>query len=139
MSEIYCMDCRACKYIDGKAWCACRAKDISDVDPKCDCFKRKKPTLFEHITASPEVLAAELVYHDEEHEIAFSVVIRGKEQRMGHECWRSTIIPGACWAEYDRAYAATVARLKEVCVEQNAVDYTQARLSKVDDTQKGVE
>ena len=76
--------------------------------------------LFDRITTSPEVLAAKLVYHDEAHEIAFSVVIRGKEQRMGHECWRSTIIPGACWAEYDRAYAAMVARLKEVADEHTA-------------------
>ena len=74
----------------------------------------KEITLFDRITASPEVLAPHLVYHDEEYEIAFSVVIRGKEQKMGHECWRSTIIPGDCWAEYDRAYAATVARLKEI-------------------------
>lgn len=71
-------------------------------------------TIFHQITKDEETLATKLVYHDEEHEIAFSVVIRGVEQRMGHECWRSTIIPGACWAEYDRAYAATVAKLKEV-------------------------
>lgn len=102
----------------------------------CHCFLPK--SFFQRITASPEVLAEKLVYHDEAHEIAFYVVIRGKEQKMGHECWRSTIIPGACWAEYAPAYAATVAKLREVCVEQNSVDYTQARLSKVDDTQKEV-
>lgn len=71
-------------------------------------------TLFDHITESPEAMAAKLVYRDGEHKLTFSVVVRGKEQKMGHECWRSTIIPGDCWAEYDRAYAATVEKLKEV-------------------------
>ena len=83
---------------------------------KCETTE-KKPTLFDHLAQSPEEMAAKLVYRDGEHKLTFTVVVRGKEQRMGHECWRSTIIPGDCWAEYDRAYAATIEKLKDVYTE----------------------
>lgn len=78
---------------------------------------KSEPTIFDHLAQSPEAMAAKLVYRDGEYEPTFSAVVRGVEQKMGHECWRSTIIPGACWAEYDRAYAATVEKLKEVYSE----------------------
>lgn len=84
---------------------------------ECRFEHKDHPSLFYRITRSPEAMAEKLVYRDEDYEPTFTVVVRGTEQRMGHECWRSTIIPGDCWAEYDRAYAATVEKLKEVYSE----------------------
>jgi hypothetical protein len=101
MSEIYCRDCRACKYIDGKAWCACRAKDISDVDPKCDCFRRKRPTVFQQITASLEVLAEKLVYSE--------------MLDYCYEEWYSTLFSDKVFGTKSEAISATVAKLGEVC------------------------
>jgi hypothetical protein len=100
MSDTYCRDCRACKYIDGKAWCACRAKDISDVDPKCDCFRRKRPTLFDRITASPDVLAEKLVY-------SIKII-------SGCEIMYSSNVLDICYNTKEKAIRATVAKLKEV-------------------------
>jgi hypothetical protein len=100
MSDTYCRDCRACKYIDGKAWCACRAKDISDVDPKCDCFRRKRPTLFDRITASPEVLAEEFV------EMMYD--------RVAGDYRYYSMLTGEFYNSREEAIAATVAKLKEV-------------------------
>lgn len=110
------MKCYHCRHFNLETN-ICDMDNMEVLDPwedfLCDLLKDQE-TEFQRITKSPEALAEKLVYRDEEHKIAFSVVIRGKEQKMEHECWRSTIIPGDCWAEYDRAYAATVARLKEV-------------------------
>ena len=90
----------------------------------CHCFLPK--SVFHRITASPEVLAEKLVYHAKE-----------KADSGTYNYWRSTI---SCdvWLKKSEAVAATVAKLKGVCVERDAIDYTQARLSKVDDTQKEV-
>lgn len=88
-----------------------------------NCFS-DRPTVFHRITASPEVLAEKLVYSIYDTDSC--------------EWWTSTLCNYTPWKLKAEAIAATVARLKEVCVEQNAVDYTQARLSKVDDTQKEV-
>jgi uncharacterized protein YuzB (UPF0349 family) len=54
----------------------------------------KEQTLFDRITASPEVLAEKLVYDIE-------------------WAWYSTIIPDKGWAMRKEAIAATVAKLKE--------------------------
>lgn len=97
MSDIYCKDCRACVYIGGKPWCACRAKDISDVSPKCDCFRRKRPTVFQQITQSPERLAEKLVYRYD-----------------GNGTWRSFLLYGYEFLTKEEALAATVAKLQEV-------------------------
>jgi len=97
MSDIYCKDCRACVYIGGKPWCACRAKDISDVSPKCDCFRRKRPTLFDRITQSPERLAETYMFNYD-----------GK-------VFKSLLLPNMVFSSREEAIAATVARLKEIC------------------------
>ena len=58
-----------------------------------------KPTLFDHITASPEVLAAELVFwgHDKDGE------------------WYTSHLLDEDYHTEAEAIAATVAKLKEVC------------------------
>lgn len=84
-----------------------------------DKFPEK--TVFDRITVSPEVLAEKLVYRYD-----------------GNGTWRSFLLYGYEFLTKEEAYAATVAELNKVCVEQNAVDDTQARLRKVDDTQKEV-
>lgn len=60
--------------------------------------KNAKQTLFDQITASPEVLAEKLVY-----EICSD---------RGETYWVSTIVFGS-WLERSEANAATVAKLKE--------------------------
>lgn len=83
------------------------------VHPVCDENDTiPKMTIFHRLTASQEVLAEKLVYHDSNHK--FTLVHKGVEHEISHECWRSTIIPGVCWGEHYIAYAATVAKLKEV-------------------------
>jgi hypothetical protein len=98
----------------------------ADIRTMIEDKKRKqeqiKKTMFHHITQSQEVLAENLVYRYD-----------------GNGTWRSFLLYGYEFLTKEEAYAATVAKLNEVCVEQNAVDYTQARLSKVDDTKKEVE
>ena len=62
----------------------------------------KKPTLFDRLTASPEVLAENLLH----------CIFYPHGRR-----WISTVI---VWKEFEdkkEAYAATVAKLKEVCDE----------------------
>lgn len=56
-------------------------------------------TLFDHITASPEVLAEKLLYAP-----------------LGEFCklWYSTVLPGEHWNVKAEAIAATLERLKEV-------------------------
>lgn len=64
-------------------------------DDTCLSCGWHRVTVFNRITASPEVLAEKLVY-----------------------CgvyYKSTIIPGESWEYKQEAIAATVARLKEVC------------------------
>lgn len=60
-------------------------------------------TVFDRITASPEVLAEKLVYRT------------GTSNSVGLKmfCYKSTIVSGF-WVEKTEAIAATVARLKEV-------------------------
>lgn len=66
-------------------------------------YKPRKKTVFQKITASPEVLAPKLVY-------SFACY-----DRMG-VYWKSTIVDdvGVDWPTKPEAIAATVARLKEV-------------------------
>ena len=59
-----------------------------------------KPTLFDRITASPEVLAEELVYF--------------KERIFPDDFWGSTLFFGQSFYSKEEAIAATVAMLKEV-------------------------
>ena len=86
MSKNKCGDCR--NYMSCES-----ATCVSDT--ACDGFKSDKKTLFDKITASPEVLAEDMVY---------SV---GK-------VWASTLIVDTTFDSYEEAIAATVAKLKEV-------------------------
>ena len=73
-----------------------------------------KPTVFDTITASPEVLAEKLVYCNVQVKTTPST---SREQPGGVELtkgWYSTIIPAKVWSNEEEAYAATVAKLKEV-------------------------
>lgn len=63
-------------------------------------------TVFETITASPEVLAEKLVYKT----ICVAV------NRVTYSCWKSTITDES-YRTKEEAIAATVAKLKEVCDE----------------------
>lgn len=80
----------------------------ADIQTMIEDKKRKqeqmKPTVFDRITASPEVLVKKLVYE----------VIMVDEFGGQYHCYKSTINGGE-WYIKEEAYAATVARLKEVC------------------------
>lgn len=69
-----------------------------------------KPTLFDRITASPEVLAEKLVY--------CNVTVKEHPDRVElTKGWYSTIIRNKVWSNKEEAIAATVEKLKEVCNE----------------------
>lgn len=73
-----------------------------------------KPTLFDTITASPEVLAPKLVYVIKQ---LFTISGTSRENPGGYEVktkWFSTIVDGDFDSESE-ATAATVEKLKEVC------------------------
>lgn len=91
--------CVNCKYLkDGKY---CNRKKIDIYNPKIFCgYWKQKPNLFDQITASPEVLAVELVTLDYDGWWAYVGIGKRKTYPTREE-----------------AIAATVARLKEVCVE----------------------
>lgn len=63
----------------------------------------KKPTVFDTITVSPEVLAPRFIY---------TVCTSDGEQR-----WCSALLEVGSWFSESEAIAATVAKLKEVCNE----------------------
>ena len=65
-----------------------------------------KPTVFDQITASPDVLAERLVY-----------LVRSSYNGATNYYWRSTVVDAA-WKTKTEAIAATVERLKEVAYEQ---------------------
>lgn len=70
----------------------------------CESFlnDKSKPTVFDRITASPEVLAEKLVYRK-------YYILRG-------ETWTSNVLTSEFETKTE-AIAATVAKLKEVCDE----------------------
>jgi hypothetical protein len=86
-----------------------------DGDRHClDCGSRWKigsnqesphPTLFDRITASPEVLAPKFVHH-------VTSFLDGLDKPK--KIWYSTLIHGRSFASETEAKRATVARLKEV-------------------------
>ena len=89
----YCKDCKNmncpesrvnCKYPDAIA---------------CELYRDIPPTIFDHITASLEVLAEKLVY---------------MTLNAGRWEWCSTLLPDKSFETKTEAIAATLARLKEV-------------------------
>lgn len=94
----YCKDCKNINCPKGRV--NCKYPDAIS----CDLYRDTPPTVFHHITSSPEVMAEKLVYD------------------WGHLChngdikiyWKSTILPDAVFGSKSEAIAATVAKLKEV-------------------------
>lgn len=66
----------------------------------CPFYELKPPTIFDRITASPEVLAEKLVF----------ITVTA----WGETVYMSTIIRDGMFKTREEAIAATVARLKEV-------------------------
>lgn len=95
----------------------CGRRGMSDIFPKA--------TVFHQITASPAVLAEKLVY-------SFRII-------GGCQVMYSSSIIDNCYKQKKRAIAATLEKLEEVCVEQNAGNDTQADLCKADNTKSEVE
>lgn len=80
--------------------CGYHGANCHNADDERWCDKFKKPTIFDKITASPEVLAEKLVYRN-----AFL------------DAWVSNVIQSEMFRIKSEAIAATVAKLKEVCDE----------------------
>ena len=100
MSDIMCNECKRC---DGDL---CTYFDnYSDRESTIACilFEPKKPTLFDRITSSPEVLAEKLV---------FEIFCKEDPDIKG---WTSAFTD--VHETKSEAIAATVAKLKEVCDE----------------------
>lgn len=106
--KFYCNDAAFCSHY-GVGW-------KKKTDMVCKNFEPiPKPTVFQKITASPEVLAEKLVYRS---------FIRRKEIRgnglfleiapIKIKCYKSKVIPGVHYKNSTDASAATVAKLKEV-------------------------
>ena len=79
--------------------------------PECG-YAWSMPTLFDRITASPEVLAEKLVYRSN------CKMIHQNDKRTIEYwtfSWKSSVIKGQSFETREEAIAATVAKLKEVC------------------------
>jgi hypothetical protein len=90
--------CKKCFFYD-EPLCSYQYNVKRDVDI-CKYFKAIPQTVFDRITASPEVLAEKLVY------CVFNA--------WGESHWKSTVIGEKKFPTLTKAIAATVARLKEV-------------------------
>lgn len=84
-------------------WVAKKLKDNPDyLSDYMRNWRKKKQSLFQQITTSPEVLAPHLVY------------IIGCEEEPSLTVWASSIFQSVVFFTKAEAIAATVARLKEV-------------------------
>ena len=89
--------------ICGGQFLSCGGCGSDFVRPVCDENDTiPKTTVFQQITASPEVLAEKLVYCEEPEHFCESAD------------WRSVILGNVSFATESEAYTATVAKLKEV-------------------------
>ena len=79
-----------------------RCRDCDNVLEESDL---EDVTVFDSVTISPEVLAEKLVYF--------------VSTSWGEAYWTSTITEEKEFESYEKAIAATVAKLKEVCYGQN--------------------
>lgn len=90
--------CGDCVHFDGRASCSHRYRGTWGGCKACSEYTEiGKPTLFDRITASPEVLAEKLVYRYD-----------------GNGTWRSFLLYGYEFLTQAEAISATVAKLKEV-------------------------
>lgn len=126
-----CKDCLHCTVDGDEVLCVDMpwhypfgGSDSTTLDKEaCEHFlEREQPTLFGLITKSPETLAQELVTLDCDGWWAYIGIGKRKTYRTREE-----------------AIAATVAKLKEVCVKQNEKCDTQTNLWKNNHTQNEVE
>ena len=69
---------------------------------------KSKPTLFDHITTSPEVLAEKLVYCEK-----WTITSEHPEKGKEHEYWSTPFVDNL-YPTKEQAIQATVAKLKEV-------------------------
>ena len=93
----YCKDCKNINCPEGRVNC-----EYPDAIA-CAFYRDTPPTVFETITASPEVLAEKLVYQ----------FIGYDGNGLFHGYWKSTITDED-YATKEKAIAATVEKLKEV-------------------------
>lgn len=122
MSEKTCKDCMYCSIEgDNEAYCSGvplnhpfdESYIVSLNKKACKYFLGgDKPTIFDQITASPEVLAERLVYCLNSSSLRV-IDSAGRLLAYENEVWGSTVLPGSFWTEYNKAFDATVARLKE--------------------------
>ncbi len=101
-------NCSGQSCIDGiEAWLNAPADDCvkqnGNHDTQTDLCEADNMTVFEKITASPEVLAEKLVYH-----------VKEKADSGTYNYWRSTISCNV-WLKKSEALTATMEKLKEVC------------------------
>lgn len=76
---------------------------------------KSKPTLFNRITQSPEVLAENLVYSKEE-----KIRCVGTDHRYEyHMTYGSVLLPGITFEEYGEAFIKTLDKLNEVVDAEN--------------------
>ena len=98
MSKTICSKCRYAIQDTPEMFCMFRKLHTNDgLFKNCYCFIPK--SVFHRITASPEVLAKFLVFHN--------CIRRGRTK------YHSAVVGGE-FDSYEEAYAATVAKLKEV-------------------------
>lgn len=98
--------CRECaRYDRTKNICCLTKSNILNPndDQHCVYWLKRRQLLFDRMMASPEVLAPNLVYF--------------VSTSWGEAYWTSTITEEKEFESYEKAIAATVAKLKEVCNE----------------------
>lgn len=97
---IMCSDCKKC---DGDRCTYFDNDSDRESTIACILFEPKKPTIFDRITASPEVLAP--------------YCISTKPSINGDTLYYYSTVTGHIYLTESEAIAATVAKLKEVCDE----------------------
>ena len=107
MKKVTCSACRF--YMKELNRCGYHGADCLNADGERWCDKYKKPTLFDRITQSPEVLAENIVYEERE----YSVLTEDGIGAIFPGGYTSAILD-LSYGTKPEAIAATVAKLKEV-------------------------
>ena len=104
-----CKDCLHCSVDDDEVLCSGMpwhypfgGSDTVALDKEaCEYFlERTRPTVFDRITNSPEVLAPNFVYH-------------AMTDEYGRDYWGSSLLAGRFWKTEPEAISATLAELKK--------------------------
>jgi hypothetical protein len=104
MNNKTCGECRYYEHPAGQCSKVIEYNNCHITDKACEYFEPKNPTVFDRITASPEVLAENIVY-------TYEMAIGGSMFRV---YWTSPLVENF-YLDKSEAIAATVAKLKEVC------------------------